>query len=233
MRVPDSSMLAMRPSPVVTLMLALAAGVAIGLAWPTSSPPAREHTAARGTETEASAAAAARGAEAPAHHAAPAEGSTPNAPAELGAADAARRGAGAATTLAVWPVSAPRTARAGAAATTGEPLVPVRLAFLALWYLGVDPAAETTWSRAINDPRQAEGVRSDLIVDMVDEGYTDNDRPGLADLALIQRRLEILERYAPHAMDEVNAQAFEEAYRTLLELYLRLGGEARIGRGPR
>jgi hypothetical protein len=108
--------------------------------------------------------------------------------------------------------------------------VPVRLAFRALWYLGVDPEAEKTWSRAINDPNMPPGVRSDLIVDMIDEGYTDNDHPTKADLPVIRARLEILERYAPYAMDRVNAEAFAEAYRTMLELYIRLGGEPRTRR---
>jgi hypothetical protein len=131
-----------------------------------------------------------------------------------------------------WPAwRGGRAARAGAAATA-EPSVPVRLAFRALWYLGTDPEAEKTWSRAINDPDMPEGVRSDLIVDMIDEGYTDNDHPTKADLPVIRARLEIIERHAPYAMDRVNARAFEEAYRTLLELYVRLGGEPRGRRGP-
>jgi hypothetical protein len=70
-----------------------------------------------------------------------------------------------------------------------------------------------------------EEVRSDLIVDMIDEGYTDNSHPTKADLPVILARLEILERHAPYAMDQVNAAAFEEAYRTMLQLYIRLGGD--------
>ena len=61
---------------------------------------------------------------------------------------------------------------------------------------------------------------------MEDEGYTDNSRPGPADLPLIIRRLEILERHAPYAMDEVNRQAFEEVYAVMLQHYLRLSGKA-------
>ena len=37
----------------------------------------------------------------------------------------------------------------------------------------------------------------------------------------------IIERYAPYAMDKVNADAFAEAYRYLLEMYIRLGGAPR------
>ena len=106
-------------------------------------------------------------------------------------------------------------------------MVPVKLAFRALWYLGVDPEAEKTWRRAINDPRLPAGVRSDLIVDMIDEGYTDNNHPTKEDLPVILARLEIIERYAPYAMDKVNAGAFERAYRHLLAMYIRLGGPPR------
>jgi hypothetical protein len=127
-----------------------------------------------------------------------------------------------------WPVARSSAAAAGRANAAGpaEPSVPVRIAFRALWYLGVDPAAESTWSRAINDPSLPDGVRSDLIVDMIDEGYTDNSRPTAADLPTILARLEIVERHAPHAMDDVNRDAFEEAYRHLLDMYVRLGGRA-------
>jgi hypothetical protein len=102
--------------------------------------------------------------------------------------------------------------------------VSARLAFRALWYLGVDPEAERTWAQAINDPHHPEGVRSDLIADMVDEGYTDNDHPTKDDLPLIAARLDILERHAPFARDDVNRRAFEQAYKGLLATYVRLGG---------
>jgi hypothetical protein len=127
-----------------------------------------------------------------------------------------------------WPVRAVGGATSADVAS-GEPTVPVKLAFRALWYLGVDPEAEKTWARAINDPTHPPGVRSDLIVDMIDEGYTDNNHPGKEDLPVILARLEIIERHAPYAMDEVNAAAYEEAYRHLLEMYIRLGGEPREG----
>jgi hypothetical protein len=129
-----------------------------------------------------------------------------------------------------WPAHSlrPTPGTGGSAISLNvEPVVPTRLAFRALWYLGTDPEAETTWRRAINDPNTPPGVRSDLIVDMVDEGYTDNSHPTKADLPVIEARLGILERHAPYAMDEVNARAFAEAYRTLLELYIRLGGRPR------
>ena len=128
-----------------------------------------------------------------------------------------------------WPVT--RRQRGGpagaAAANSAAARVAVPVAFRALWYLGVDPEAEKTWSRAINDPALPPGVRSDLIVDMIDEGYTDNSHPTKADLPVILARLEIVERHAPHALDDVNRKAFADAYQHLLDLYLRLGGEPR------
>lgn len=129
-----------------------------------------------------------------------------------------------------WPVARTAGKASTAAATGGEPSVPVRLAFRALWYLGTDPEAEKTWARAIRDPKMPPDVRWDLIVDMIDEGYTDNSHPTKADLPVILARLEILERHAPHAWDDTSAAAFAEAYRRLLELYVRLGGAPRGSR---
>ncbi|MCA8970580.1 MAG: hypothetical protein KDC95_12375 [Planctomycetes bacterium] len=125
-----------------------------------------------------------------------------------------------------WPVrstSGTTPATAGRGGANPDVSVPTKIAFRALWYLGTDPEAEKTWLRAINDRNQPPGVRSDLIIDMVDEGYSDNDHPSEVDLPIIKSRLELIERYAPFAIDDVNKRAFEVAYRELLELYLRLG----------
>ena len=173
------------------------------------------HAIASAGEDTPFAAPGARGVDARAH--------TPTAPANTGATPFALDDS-TVHLAARWPV-APRS-RATAGTKTAEPVVPERLAFRALWYLGVDPAAEATWSRAINDLTMPEGVRSDLIVDMIDEGYSDNSHPGKQDLPLILARLQIIERHAPYAIDAVNRRAFEEVYRDLLELYIRLGGAA-------
>jgi hypothetical protein len=126
-----------------------------------------------------------------------------------------------------WPGRG-RTASARATAVAPlEPAVAAELAFKALQYVGVDPEAEQIWRRAIDDPATPEGVRSDLIEDLNQEGYLDNSQPTKADLPLIRARLELIERLAPFATDPVNAAAFEEAYKDLLAMYLRLGGEPR------
>ncbi len=125
-----------------------------------------------------------------------------------------------------WPTAAARQGTANAT-PTGTPIVSAEVAFRALWYVGVDPEAEKTWMTAINDLNLPPDVRSDLIEDLNDEGYTDNSNPTKADLPLILARLELIERISAHAIDEVNAKAFEEAYKDLLELYVRLGGAPR------
>lgn len=130
-----------------------------------------------------------------------------------------------------WPVKTdPTRAGGGAAAATGDPVVHPDLAFSALRYVGIDPEAERTWVRAINDANMPADIRSDLIEDLNEQGYTDNSRPTKEDLPLILARLELIERLAPLATDDVNAAAFEEAYKDLLDMYIRLGGEPRDGR---
>ncbi|MBL8727049.1 MAG: hypothetical protein JNM25_01370 [Planctomycetes bacterium] len=123
-----------------------------------------------------------------------------------------------------WPT--PDGGRAGAQPAAGAaPAVPVALAFQALPYVGIDPAAEATWLRAIRDPNTPAEARSDLIEDLNEQGYHDNGRPTKADLPLLLARLQLIERLAPDAVDEVAAAAFAEAYKDLLEMYVRLGGE--------
>lgn len=125
-----------------------------------------------------------------------------------------------------WPVvEAPRQASRGAPAAA--PAVTPEIAFEALKLVGVDASAETTWRRAIDDPAMPADVRSDLIEDLNQEGFVDNSHPTKDDLPLILARLELIERLAPLAKDEVNAAAFEEAYKDLLAMYERLGGAPR------
>jgi len=129
------------------------------------------------------------------------------------------------TDAAVWPISKRQGTSAARTATRTAPTVPVDLAFQALRYVGVDPAAEATWLAAINDPNTPPEARSDLIEDLNQEGYSDNDRPTAADLPLVRARLRLIEQLAADATDEVNAAAFAEAYKDLLAMYVRLGGD--------
>ena len=128
------------------------------------------------------------------------------------------------------PSAASRTSRAESSAIAPlppldgplPPRLPEELAFAALRLVGKDPAAFAIWNEAINDLGHNAETRSDLIEDLNDEGYPDPDHLTIADLPLISARLAIIERLAPHAADEVNAAAFEEAYKDLLGMWLEL-----------
>ena len=96
---------------------------------------------------------------------------------------------------------------------------------LALAWVGTDPAAEAYWYEAINDPNLPPNERKDLIEDLNEDGLADPKHPTADDLPLIVRRLSIIETAGPAAMDQVNADAFQEAYKDLVNLAnLAMGG---------
>jgi len=97
-------------------------------------------------------------------------------------------------------------------------LVPLPLARSALTMVGADSEAEAVWYDAINDPTLSRNARKDLIEDLNEEGFEDPKRLTENDVPLILRRLAIIEELAPEAMDEVNAAAFEEAYKDLVKM---------------
>jgi hypothetical protein len=99
------------------------------------------------------------------------------------------------------------------------------MARVALSLVGVDPSAEEYWAMAINDPSLSDNEREDLIEDLNEEGFEDPKNPTLDELPLIINRLQIIEDYAPSAMDEVNARSFAEAYKDLFNMYVRLTGQ--------
>ena len=96
------------------------------------------------------------------------------------------------------------------------------LAREALVLVGLDPEAEAVWVDAINNPDLPPKERQDLIEDLNEEGFADPKNLTPDDLPLILNRLELIERYAPSAMDEVNLAAFLEAYKDLLNMAARL-----------
>jgi hypothetical protein len=96
------------------------------------------------------------------------------------------------------------------------------IARAALSLVGMDPAAEEYWAIAINDPTLSDKEREDLIEDLNEEGFDDPANPTLEELPLIVNRLQIIEHYAPFAMDENNARSFAEAYKDLANMFLRL-----------
>ncbi|HEV7403234.1 MAG TPA: hypothetical protein VGO11_09920 [Chthoniobacteraceae bacterium] len=100
--------------------------------------------------------------------------------------------------------------------TKDAPLDP--LARAALSMVGADPDAEEYWLAAINDPSLPAEERQDLIEDLNEDGLSDPQHPTADDLPLILSRLRLIEDVREEAMDEVNADAFQEAYKDLLNL---------------
>jgi DUF3108-like len=119
------------------------------------------------------------------------------------------------------PAGTVSQAPGGGAARDADPL-----ARAALSWVGVDPAAEAYWSEAINDPSLSADERQNLIEDLNEDGLSDPKHPRPGDLPLIMSRLALIEYLAPAAMDRVNAEAFLEAYKDLLNL-----ADVALGRG--
>jgi hypothetical protein len=94
----------------------------------------------------------------------------------------------------------------------------------ALAFVGADPVAEAIWLGAINSPDVSAHDRSDLIEDLNEDGFADPKNLTPDDLTLIVNRLELIEREAPYAMDDVNAAAFAEAYKDLVNMYAKVTG---------
>ena len=97
---------------------------------------------------------------------------------------------------------------------------------MALAFVGLDPQAEMLWAQAINEAERPAKERQDLIEDLNEEGFADPRRPTYDELPLIANRLALIEELAGDAMDDVNAAAFAEAYRDLVNMYLRITAEA-------
>ncbi len=96
------------------------------------------------------------------------------------------------------------------------------MARTALSFVGTVPEAELVWVAAINDPTVPPEERKDLIEDLNEDGFADPKHLTPDDLPLVLNRIELIEKYATTAMDEVNAAAFAEAYKDLLNMRDRL-----------
>ena len=92
------------------------------------------------------------------------------------------------------------------------------LARVALTYAGLDPQADQFYQTAINDPNLPPKHRKNLIEDLNEAGFADPKNLTTSDLPLIQKRLAMVEQLALNAMDQVNADAFKEAYKDLLKM---------------
>ncbi|HEX3627048.1 MAG TPA: hypothetical protein VH280_16690 [Verrucomicrobiae bacterium] len=90
---------------------------------------------------------------------------------------------------------------------------------LALSFVGTDPDAEAYWAQAINDPNLPTEERKDLIEDLNEDGLANPHQPTAEDMPIIAYRIQMIQQMAPDAMDHVNADAFAEAYKDLVNLY--------------
>lgn len=108
------------------------------------------------------------------------------------------------------------TAPSTTASADPPPLDPTARDALSL--VGVDPEAEAYWLDAINDSSLSAEERSNLIEDLNEDGLSDPKHPTMADLPVIMNRLWLLEEIAWDPMDKTNADAFQEAYKDLINL---------------
>ncbi len=131
----------------------------------------------------------------------------------------ARTEAPAKTDSAPSPPAKP-TAPSATAPKLAKPVSPDQdpLARQALSLVGVDPVAEAYWIDAINDTSLPADERQNLIEDLNEDGLSDTKLPTIDDLPLIVNRLLLIEDLAPNAMDDANFEAFQEAYKDLLNL---------------
>ena len=89
------------------------------------------------------------------------------------------------------------------------------LARVALNYVGISEQADQLYQVAINDANLPPDHRKNLIEDLNETGFADPRHLTQADLPLIEKRIGLIEKLGPNSMDQVNADAFKEAYKDL------------------
>lgn len=92
------------------------------------------------------------------------------------------------------------------------------LAREALSYVGADPGSTAYWATAINNPFLPDEERKNLIEDLNEDGLSDPEHPAPEDMPLIANRIALILELAPFAIDQVNADAFAEAFKDLVAL---------------
>jgi hypothetical protein len=112
----------------------------------------------------------------------------------------------------------PNAAQPAPAKPRGKAAPQDPMARAALARVGVDPAAESYWYAAINNPNLPANERKDLIEDLNEDGLSNPRNPTAADLPVILKRIQLIETVGPDAMDKTNADAFQEAYKDLVNL---------------
>lgn len=103
-----------------------------------------------------------------------------------------------------------------------DPAFKEQVGRFALSAVGDDPDAEDAWIQVINDPSLSAEARQNLIEDLNEDGLSDPQNPSLADLPLILNRIQLIEELVPDAMDQVNWDALQEAYKDLVNMAARL-----------
>ena len=120
--------------------------------------------------------------------------------------------------------SARETVIEQAAPAQNNPIVQTRepsaceIAREALNTVGLDPVAEKVWLDTINNLENPAKERKNLIEDLDTTGFKSHRNPTSDDVALIQSRLALIEKYAPSAVDSINAAAFQEAKKDLTRM---------------
>jgi len=102
-----------------------------------------------------------------------------------------------------------------------DPAVKERRGREALAMIGHDPDADAVWIQIINDPSIPPNARKNLIEDLNEDGLSFRNLT-IDDLPVIQYRIELIEYLRPYAMDKVNADAFDEARKDLVNMADRL-----------
>ena len=115
-------------------------------------------------------------------------------------------------------------AEMAAEAVDEEPKAKAERARVALFMIGYDREADAVYIELINDPSVSANDRHNLIEDLNEEGFPDPDNPTLDDLPMIEYRIALIDDEAPYAMDQTNADAFQEARKDLVNMVNRLRG---------
>lgn len=118
----------------------------------------------------------------------------------------------------IRPAQPPRKAAPAQPGDAQGPHPAVPVARFALSFVGADAGAEAVWASTINDPTVPAEARKDLIEDLNEDGFPDPKHVTAADLPLIMNRMDLIEEMAPDSMDDVNAAAFAEAYKDLVNM---------------
>jgi hypothetical protein len=96
------------------------------------------------------------------------------------------------------------------------------LARAVLAYVGANAHAEDVYRRALSDPAMSDSQRQNLIEDLNQAGFSEVKKSPAAILALIERRLAVIERLAPQFGDRTAVAAFVEARKDLLNMRARV-----------